>query len=321
MASLFAHKKIIISTAIFLVGLFLMALRPASSEASPVVFEVKPGDSFLSIVFDLKTAGLVRSQFATAGVAILKNQIRALKPGRYELHKNASAIEILNILVTGSEREVVLAIPEGSSIYEIDHLLSEAGILPKGALLLSPETNEGYLFPDTYRFFLQATTTEVLAKFQENFNQKIQDLLPKDEKEARRILILASLIEKEVPALREGRIVAGVFEKRLKAKMPLQVDATLCYAKLREASDHDLPFAPCTEVRKEDKAIDSAYNTYRYAGLPPGPITSPSRWAVEAALDTEPSAYWFYITDPKTRKTIFAATLEEQNKNIARYLR
>jgi len=323
MASPFAHNKKIVILGLFVLGIvFLSSLRPVDSRAvSQTTFQIRSGDSFWQIVSNLRTAGLIRSSVATGGLAILRGQVRFLKAGVYELSPRLSSIEILDQLENGSARDIAVIIPGGASLYEVDHILSTSGILKEKILLPLHASLEGYLFPDTYRFFIDSSSTEVLAKFKENFETKTKNLLPSDPKGKNRIITIASLIEKEVITPEDGRIVAGIFEKRLREKMPLQVDATLCYAKLEAAARANIPFEPCNEVTSSDKSILSPYNTYKNSGLPPGPIGSPSLWAIEAALSPKSSPYWFYISDPETRKTIFARTLDEHNWNITRYLR
>ncbi|MBI2010625.1 MAG: endolytic transglycosylase MltG [Candidatus Colwellbacteria bacterium] len=214
-------------------------------------------------------------------------------------------------LLFGPETTEV-TIPEGMRVAEINILLKEAGVL-RGQEL-SPEL-EGYLFPDTYEFFLPTPREEVEAKLVSNFNVKVKSVIPPDrsEKEFREIIIAASLIEKEVPDLADRKLVSGIIWKRLSNNMPLQVDWTICYLK-GLAGDRCLP------ISETDKKIDSPYNTYLYPGLPPGPISNPGLDAIEAALLPAHSDYWYYLSDPKTNQTIFARTLDEHNQNIIKYL-
>ena len=121
---------------------------------------------------------------------------------------------------------------------------------------------------------------------------------------------MASLIEREVPDSDERRIVAGILWKRIENGIPLQVDATICYIKS----------GPCLPITEEDKDRDSLYNTYRYLGLPPAPISNPGADAIEASKNPEDSPYWYYISDPETNQTIFAQTLDEHNRNVVKYL-
>ena len=130
------------------------------------------------------------------------------------------------------------------------------------------------------------------------------------------ILTAASLLEKEAPSFKDRRLISGILYKRLKAGIGLQVDATLTYAKCGGA------FLTCDDpkVYRGDTSYSSSYNTYLYKGLPPGPISNPGLEAIRAALEPLESGYWYYLSDPKTKKTIFSRTLEEHNENRAKYL-
>jgi len=213
---------------------------------------------------------------------------------------------------------------EGSTLGQIDKLLSERKIVRPGEIvgfdIEKVRTNywfldkaaglEGFLFPDTYEFFLNSSPEVAVRKFLDNFNKKAGPLV--FGKDAVKIITLASIIEKEVPEIGEDRLlVSGVLTKRLKSGMPLQVDASICFIKN--------PLG-CGGVSGLDLKIDSPYNTYLYSGLPPTPIANPGLSAIRAALDPKPSPYWFYISSPKTKKTIFAKTLDEHQRNIVKYL-
>lgn len=204
--------------------------------------------------------------------------------------------------------KVTVTIPEGATVGDINKILHEKGVLTENL----PESLEGYLFPDTYEFFVPSTSETVRAKFEENFNRKVEALLLEglSNEDLKEILIKASLIEKEVPNSFDRKIVSGIMAKRLKNNIPLQMDASLCYEKT----------APCLPITREDKASDSPFNTYQNLGLPPQPIANPGVDAVAAALDPALSPYWFYLSDPQTKKTIFSETLDEHNSNIVKYL-
>jgi UPF0755 protein len=231
-----------------------------------------------------------------------------------------------------SERKAItyptkeITVPEGYSAKQIDRLLVTTGIVrEEGSIadfdisrfkdnywfLKDAQGVEGFLFPDTYEFYLDSTSEVVVQKFLDNFEAKTKTLFMTREGAYDRI-ILASLVEKEVPDQDDDRrLVAGLLIERMKEGMRLQVDATLCYAREKSTCD----------VRPEDKQIDSPYNTYLNAGLPPGPISNPGISAIRAALSPISSTYRYYISDPRTKKTIFARTLDEHNQNIVKYLR
>lgn len=205
-----------------------------------------------------------------------------------------------------------VTIPEGWLVEDINTLLQEEGVLVGESL---SQDLEGYLFPDTYEFFLDSSLEVVQNRFEENFDNKLASLnLSLSEEELEDIVIMASLIEKEVIDPKEMKLASGVLWKRIGADIGLQVDATICYIKAQQGEDNCLP------ITKSDKQIDSLYNTYLYRGLPPGPIGSPGIDAIKAAASPAESPYWYYISEQETGRTIFAKTLDEHNSNIVKYL-
>jgi UPF0755 protein len=320
------NVKKIVSTAVILSVLLLAAayffdgLKPVSGFASdPIDFRVDAGDGFFKICGGLAGENLIKSKSAFELLAILTGSAGKLKPGLYRLSQSMSGGEILDYLVSGSRREISVTIPEGASVYEVDKILSDAGVIEVGSLvnLAKKENLEGRLFPDTYNFFTGSNANSVAEKFFDNFRDKAWPILAKSPANATSALILASLLEREVPGLEDQKIIAGILQKRLKAGMPLQIDATICYVKEAMAYPGNTACYPLTAL---DFKLESPYNTYLYAGLPPGPIGSPSISAITAALNPKSSPYWFYLSDPTTHKTIFSQTLDEQEQNRVKYL-
>ena len=284
----------------------------------PQIFIVSRGEGFGVIVNRLKKEKLIRSAGALKLLALVTGKANDLKPGEYELSPNVSSLQILRSLIDGSRREVTVTIPEGSPLKAIDDLLSDNGIIVSGtlALLGTEKKLEGKLFPDTYRFFTDSDAPTVLEKILQNFEAQALPLLNRDAKHMETNLILASLIQKEVPDFEEARIVAGIMNKRVAEGVPLQIDATICYIK-KKNSPKGISCEPITVL---DLKADSPYNTYLHRGWPPGPIGSPGLTALKAALAPKQSPYWYYLSDPVTQKTIFARTLEEHSKNRFKYL-
>ena len=224
--------------------------------------------------------------------------------------------------------EVAVTIPEGFNLKQIENRLIRANLAAPNALadfqflenipeILSdkPKTAslEGYLFPDTYRFFKDAALSDIVGKMVNNLDGKLTPDLKTAVKNSSyntyEILTMASLIEKEIPRDSDRAIVSGILWKRLKASVPLQVDATLVYITGRN------------EIGETDKKINSRYNTYFYRGLPKGPIANPGISAIKAALFPQASPYWYYLSADGTGTTIFSKTLEEHNIAVAKYLR
>lgn len=214
--------------------------------------------------------------------------------------------------------EVTVTIPEGLTAIEMDRLLAEEGITPAGAVRSIAERDEleGYLFPDTYRFRKHSDPEVVVRRLKATFEQKARPLLSEDPAIARETVIVASLLEKEVPDPADRRIVAGIVAKRREARMPLQLDATICYFKQLASSTR-----ACYPITAVDLTYASPYNTYLYRGLPPGPIGNPGVGALTAALDPQASPYWFYLSDPATGRTVFSETNEQHEAAKERYLR
>ena len=320
------RKKTIVGGAVLAIlilsGSYLVnSLRPVTREGSFLrkTFEIKRGDGFFAIVKRLKEEDLVRSSLSFGKLAILTGSARELKPGTYSLSPSMSSFHILATLARGPEREVVVRIPDGKSLYEIDGILADAGVFPRGSLISYASSSpgiEGRLFPDTYRFFTNAPVREVVEKFHANFNKKAEPILGGDVRSSE-ILTIASILENEVPEYEDRRIVAGIVKKRMNVGMKLQMDATLCYMK-EVAARAPLPCYPLTSL---DFKYDSPYNTYLYKGLPPGPIGNPGTSSIRAALNPKPSPYWFYLSDPETKRTVWSETLDEHEDNRVKYLK
>lgn len=243
-----------------------------------------------------------------------------------------SAVVVVSTVYAARPKEEVVypretvTVPEGYNVEQIDKLLFESGVLnERGSLsslsvsefeeywfLEEAETLEGFLFPDTYEFFLESTPDVVARKFLDNWQKKASYLFMSKNGVLERV-ILASMVEREVPNNGNDRsLVAGLLLKRRSSGMPLQVDSTLCYIKDK---------LKCGEVVPSDKNPDSSYNTYKNKGFPPGAISNPGLSAIKAAIAPRASEYWYFISDPKTGKTVFAKTLDEHNQNIVKYLR
>jgi len=171
---------------------------------------------------------------------------------------------------------------------------------------------EGYLFPETYRFFKGLTVEEMLARMVHQLRAKVtEDLLAQAEARSlslHQLLTLASIIEREAVVPDEMPLISAVFWNRLKRDMPLQADPTVQYAlgKGRQA------------LTREDLQVDSPFNTYRIRGLPPGPIASPGKAAIRAALNPA-KVHYLYFVSMDDRRHFFSATLEEHNSAVARY--
>jgi UPF0755 protein len=315
---------------ILMAAYFFYGLQPSFVRESPVTFQVAKGESFRAIGARLSQESLIRSIAVFKTYSILTGNARKFQPGIYQLASTMSVPQIVGFLVAGGKNEATVKIIEGWTVKDIDAALASSTVITPGALLnfpfktlasqypflLNQNSLEGFLFPDTYNFGLNSSPETVLRIFLDTFDIKIWQPLLSSQSDWYNSLTLASYLEREVISSADRKIVAGIVLKRLKLGMPLQIDATVSYAKCGEA------FESCVSpvVTKNDLKIASPYNTYMKSGWTPTPISNPGRDAIRAALSPQASGYLFYLTDSKSGKTVFSKTLDEHNENRAKYL-
>jgi UPF0755 protein len=300
----------------FFFSLDPVAPPPANGALSPAIFQISPGDGFRTIAENLYAAGLIRSPISFDLFSLIDGRAFTLKPGLYKLNPSMDTPQIVSALSGSGAGEATVTIPEGSTIFDVDRILSGALVIRPGALInfTSTQNLEGRLFPDTYQFYTNENVADVVTEMTDNFDTKAGSLLAGTPTST---LIIASIVQEEVPDQADQELVAGIILKRLADGMPLDIDATVCYAKLLA---HPTSTAQACSLSALDLKIDSPYNTYLNKGLPPGPIGNPGTIAIAAALHPQSSPYLYYLTDPATGKTIFARTLDEQNQNRVKYL-
>jgi UPF0755 protein len=322
----FSTQKLIVGvTALVLLiaisGFFIVNLGAVNGEnMTPVIFQVQQGEKGRMVIATLYNNDLIRSTFATEAFALIGGDAFKIQPGLYKIAPSMSTPAILDELSAKDASEATVTIPEGDNIYQIDEILSNALVIPQGALVSYAQGKnlEGKLFPDTYQFFTNANVADVVQKMTDDWNAKAAPLFATDPTNATSDLIIASMVEKEVPDSTDQKIVAGILWKRLGAGIALDVDATVCYVKL--AAEYPTSTS-CYPLTSADYKNPSPYNTYVHDGLPPGPIGNPGITAIMAAISQESSPYWYYLSDPATGKTIYAKTLDEQDSNRVQYLK
>ncbi len=268
------------------------------------IFSVEKGQSLFQIAKNLEEEGLIKNRFFFDAYVSLKGAQRGLKAGKYEINPSESCAKIAEKIISGDTAKMIVTIPEGFRVKQIEERLN---------LKLPGENLEGFLFPDTYQFPIGVNGEEVVAKMKENFDKKlVADLREEIEKQGKtifEIVTMASLIEKEVIGKEDKEIVSGILWKRLKIGMPLQVDATIAYITGKKT----------TEISREETKIDSPYNTYRYLGLPPGPICNPGLESIITAVYPKISDNWYYLSSSEG-ETYFSKNLEEHNIKKVKYL-
>lgn len=323
---LYTFLIIAVIFSIFAVSFWWKIRTPLNPAGEVLIFKVEKGDSAKTIADNLVKAGLIKSPFVFRLYVYMSLSQYALKSGEYELSSKMPIRDIADTLVLGGVNEVLITIPEGFTLKQIEDRLVAAKLAKPGevvnyrftdspAILSSnPKTAslEGYLFPDTYRFFKDAQLPDILSKMINNFDDKLthdlEEAISRSSYNLYQTITMASLIEKEVKSDEDRAVVSGILWKRLKAGIPLQVDATLIYITGRR------------DIYDADKKINSPYNTYFYRGLPKGPIANPGLSAIRAAVFPQNSPYLYYLS-AKDGKTIFSKTLEEHNQNRAKYLK
>jgi protein-L-isoaspartate(D-aspartate) O-methyltransferase len=326
------------------VGCWLLAYQiywPHADFIGSKSISIEQGSGSRRIAELLKQEGVIDSKWAFVTYVSLKGGASDLKPGVYIWNNNITIPELTRDLTRGGTNERTIAIPEGWTAREIaarmsrEHILSSEDFLRLSGkdgmvrfrqefsfLADAPKTVglEGYLFPDTYRIFRNASAGGIISKMLANFDKKLTAELRQEitrrKKTVFDIVRMASLIEKEVVSDDDRAMISGILWKRLRLDIPLQVDATVVYAKQLTTDNRQ----PTTRVTIEDTKIDSLYNTYKYYGLPPGPIANPGISAIRAAIYPQESPYLYYLSAPDGT-TIFSRTLDEHNAAVVKYLK
>lgn len=303
---------------------YFVLLAPVGSGATQH-FTVQSGETVTSIANHLKRERLIRSVWGFKFYLKLTGKV-IVHPGVYEVSPAYGVPEIAGIVASGETANITITIPEGYTLGQITTLMVNKEIATKEEFLnivtdFPPDHEfskhrppgsslEGFLFPDTYRLIKGDAIMAVrmmLDNFEIKYKNEIKDSL--GDRDLYPILIIASLIEREAKIQEDREQIAAVLYNRLEANMRLDVDATVRYLTNNWKS-------PLT---REDLAIDSPYNTRRYAGLPPGPICNPGLASIKAALNPPTSDYYYYLTDFEGI-THYAETLQEHNENKVKYL-
>ncbi len=305
------------------VGAAVFFLFPVSMDSTPensVLFTVTPGSSVRAISVQLAEQKLVKSAFVFFLLARLESE--PIKAGTYRIQNGSGARKILAALVSGKQEYLRVTIPEGLSLLKIARYLEESGVVKSDEFLeaagqralldeygIPGVTAEGYLFPDTYFFSYQNQGLSVVRTMLNNFFERVQQIpgAPQDKALLHQKVILASIIEREYRIPAEAPKIASVFDNRLKIGMGLQSCATIEYI-LTEIQGLPHP----TRLSTAQLSIPSDYNTYLWAGLPPGPISSPGRIALEASFNPDQTKYlYFRLIDAESGAHFFSRTLEE----------
>lgn len=286
--------------------------------------EILPGTPTMQIAAELKQQGLIRSKYAFEAARLAKGG--TLKAGEYRFDHPAKMADVYDRLERGDVYTLTVTIPEGSNLFDIAQRIETAKLGTKEKFLAEARAKvsliadldpgaislEGYLFPDTYHFERRSTPQQMLTAMVKRFRQEAAALGLRSN--YHRVVTVASLVERETPMDAERPLVASVFENRLAKEMPLATDPSVIYAALLDGRYRGTIYA-------SDLQADSPYNTYRYAGLPPGPICNPGTASLKAAMKPARTDYLYFVAasaDP-SGKSRFSTTLEEHAHAVQEY--
>ncbi|WP_294350884.1 endolytic transglycosylase MltG [uncultured Clostridium sp.] len=325
-------KFMILIIAILLSGVFYynsILNKPLKSDSDTIEIKVREGEAFNSIIEKLDTEGHLRNKFVLKLGIKLSQPNTNLLPGTYEVKEDVSLEKLLEILNTddANTNQRIVSIPEGYSIDNIAKRLEENNICSKDDFLdavkkyslpsyVKENKNkkynlEGYLFPDTY-FFEEGTTADnIIEAMLDNFKSKLEEIeketgIEVDDKDIESLITKASLVEKETVLDEERPLVASVIENRLTKGMKLQFCSTVNYVVGYDGKEL---------LNNSDINVDSLYNTYKYSGLPVGPITNPGKESIIAALKPAKTDYlYFVLLKGQDGKQHFSTTGEEHER-------
>jgi UPF0755 protein len=318
--------------------------KPAAGESDAVLFEIKSGDVLREVSANLQQQGIVRSAIVVEITARLGN-LTGLKAGLFVLDKSWSVTEILTTL-NDSTKTIVdtvrITFPEGDWARDFARKISNLTSVEEQELfelwndevflremieryeflsedILNPKTRirlEGYLFPETYEFFVTTSARDVTIRLL-NQTKRIFDKykvqFEESELSVHEVFILASIVQFEASKPDDMKKVASVFLNRLDIDMPLQSSVTVCYALYEYDSWIDC---------ETNSSLDSLYNTYKYRGLPIGPIMSPGEAAIVAVLQPADTDFYYFMADVYGDGTVyFAKTYAEHSANVEKYLK
>ncbi len=331
-ASVLIYLFVVLGISLILSGIAIVSANDIFAfvkEDKSIVVEIPEDATRWQIAKILDKNHVISSAFLFDRFVASVGGDKELNSGKYELNSKMDYRSILYTLqrVSTFRETVNVTIPEGYTLKQISELLDEKLVCTPEqfynavksydfdydfvkALPESDNRLEGYLFPDTYQFYVNDDAVNVLKKFLDNFNKKVtkdmRSLAEERGESIQDLITIASLIEREAKLPDERERIAGVIYNRLSSsKYPyLNIDATIQYVVGHKE-----------QLTQEDLKIDSPYNTYTHKGLPPGPIANPGMECILAALNPEDSSYYFYVAKPDGSH-IFSKTLEEHNKAV-----
>ena len=306
--------------------IYSQVVDPYRGYSEPEVFvDIPPGSSTASIATRLVEAGVVRDARTFQVALWISGRSRSLRAGEYRFDAPLHALDVIDKIARGDVYRRRLTFREGLTIGEMAQVFEERGFGAAGDFRRAAENAsliqdldpaapdlEGYLFPETYALPRGTSAAAVVAQMVDAFRNALTPEIRNHATTAglsvRQLVTLASLVERETGTPSERPLVAAVYANRLKIGMGMQADPTVIYA-LQKAGKYT------GNLRRDDLQFDSPYNTYRYAGLPPGPIAAPGQASLEAAARPADVDYLYFVSK-NDGSHVFASTLDEHNRNV-----
>ncbi len=331
----FSRRLIILLVVIAVIVIYwnlrsLLGAVDASGEGQLVSLHIANGSGASEIGQQLYDNGLIKNNKVFYWYAFFRGATRDLQSGSYVFSTEQSVPEIMERLLVGKVEEVDFTIPEGYNLENITSMLSKEGLIDeKEFTRLLTEGNfsydflpeiakseswlEGYLFPETYSINRNTTEEAIINLLLKQFGKVMENLdwqsfSAESGYNLHQIVTIASIIEKESGTDADRPLIASVIYNRMDIGMKLDIDATLIYVLHKN------------NLTNSDKKLKSPYNTYLYAGLPPGPIASPGKASLKAALCPAETDYYYYVLDPDTGGHVFSETYAEHLRRVEEYL-
>jgi len=290
--------------------------------------DIAPGTGTAAIGAQLVEAGVVSHPLIFRLALWRTGQARALKAGDYRFAEPMSAREVVGVLARGEVYARAITFREGLTLREMAQHFAAQGFGPADDFLeaarasalisdLDPDAAdlEGYLFPDTYSLPRRASAADLVVRmvtlFRRHYEGPLFDAVRAAGLTTRQVVTLASLVEKETARADERPLVAAVYRNRWKIGMGMQADPTVIYALVQRGTYTG-------NLTRADLQVDSPYNTYRYGGLPPGPIAAPGLASLEAAVHPAEATHLYFVSR-NDGSHVFADTLAEHNRNVQRW--
>lgn len=324
---------IVLGVAVWYVNKMMHGAKSGSSVEQS--FVINTGEGVNQISSRLANQGIISHNVFFDLYTWFNKREAKIVAGTYSLRPNMTIPEIVDTISAGKGMpvDVKITVIEGWTNKQIGEYLAKENIVSQEEfeaetkkidkykvefsfledLEQGSDTLEGFLFPDTYLIYPHANAGMIVTKMLANFDKKVPDTVRNDIRNnnhsIKEVMIMASIVEREVRGKNDQKIVAGIFWDRLENRYPLQSCATINYILGNNKK----------QLSIEDTHVESPYNTYIHKGLPPAPISNPGLTAIMAAAYPQDSDYFYFLSDPETGKTVFGRTLEEHNRNKEQY--